>query len=153
MKNSQEMYKATKEIIKGLDKHDLRYRFKHYEYPDGSMEDHDWITLSFAADNISSIDLQMFVYDDDFIDIKSYICKVDEKKFTSVLKTLNNLNRSHFHIKLFTTNDNEICAETTPYLLASDDNYANRIIDFIFGFASIIDEVYPQIMKSVWGND
>lgn len=148
---SKAMYEATRLIIEKLDEREMNYRFEHYECSKEGDVEHDWIDLKLKTDNIASIEVELFINEDNYVSVRSFwICKVTEEKKNLVLETLNELNKEFHWVKFF-EDDNYVCAAADATVVASDPDFASRMIDFIANYMDVLNEAYPKLMIAIWG--
>lgn len=79
----------------------------------------------------------------------SAIANVPMEKTSKMLLTLNECNHKFRWIKFYLDEDNDIIADAD--VIFDEQNVGDACIEIVMRAASIIDDAYPEIMKSIWG--
>ncbi len=66
------------------------------------------------------------------------------------MEKLNEFNKVFQWVKFYEA-DNCVCAAADGTHVASDPNFASRSIDFIAEYMDILNEVYPELLITIWG--
>ena len=139
------MLSTTKQFVKFLEKKDIR--FTHYEATEKRRE---IIKVGFKGENKDGIEV-LFFFDpsEKAVGVKSFsIAKVPEAKLASMYALLNNLNGEYRWVKFYIDDENEVTASSDAAITkaTADEVCYDRLLRFL----DIVDEVYPQIMKTLW---
>ncbi len=139
------MLSTTKQFVKFLEKKDIR--FTHYEATEKRRE---IIKVGFKGENKDGIEV-LFFFDpsEKAVGVKCFsIAKVPEAKLANMYALLNNLNGEYRWVKFYIDDENEVTAssDATITKATADEVCYDRLLRFL----DIVDEVYPQIMKTLW---
>ena len=122
-----------------------------YTYFEATGEQNETIKISTRGKNASSISLFFFVDKDGHsLNIKSFeIAKVPEGKLAEMYALLNQLNHEYRWAKFYLDEDNDVTCEGDAILCEA--NAAEECFELLICFVDIIDVVYPELMKVIWG--
>lgn len=123
-------------------------RFTHNE-PDEDRKEH--IRISFDGDHGNTITL-IYIFDPDgtTVNIKVFsVCKVPSAKLMDMYVLMNELNYEYRWIKFFIDSDDEVTVSDDAVIEPA--TAGEELFELMQRFLNIIDEVYPRIMKVVWG--
>ena len=122
-----------------------------YTYFEATEERNEAVKVSFSGNNAESI-ASFFFFDKDggSVNIKSFsIAKVAEGKIPTMYALLNALNNEYRWAKFYLDKDNEVTCSSDAVLGA--ENAGAECFELLIRLTDIIDEVYPRIMKAIWG--
>lgn len=110
------------------------------------------IALNFGGGDFSYTHVAIHViFDEDGQSVQivtSPIASVPAEKTAKLLLTLNECNHKFRWVKFYLDDDNDIIADAD--ILFDEQNVGEACIEIVLRTASIIDDAYPEIMKSIW---
>lgn len=137
------MAKYKAEFLKYLDKEGIKYR---------NFDDDFGVSIGYNCKNIKDIDVTV-IFDEDGegkVALRSWsLGKVQDSKFTAMLKTLNELNHKYRWVKFSVDDDQDI--EMSTDAVIDLDTVGEEVTELMHRMVSIGDEAYPAIMKALWG--
>lgn len=146
-KSNNNMYKATKYIVKKFDELDCKYEYEKYD-------DTDLLTLRYNTDTMPLVEVSIAI--DESFDCSLYsfnIATVNDENLTETLELLNDLNGKYRYVK-FCISENVVQAEADVLGMPDNDNAADVYVDYITALVdihvNIIEKAYPEIMKTIW---
>lgn len=122
-----------------------------YTYFEATGEQNETIKISTRGKNAESISLH-FAFGGDGCSVCIFslgIVRTPEGKLAEMLALLNQLNREYRWGKFYLDKDNDVTCQGDAILCEA--NAAEECFELLVRFISIIDEVYPKLMKVIWG--
>jgi len=137
---------AAERVKEYLDLKTIRY--EHFEKTE---ERRELIKVGFNAKNAEVIRLYFFFDDNgNSINVKSFsVAKVSESKLGAILTTLNELNSEYRWVKFYVDSEKEVTVSGDAII--SPETAGEECFEILVRYVDIIDEVYPRIMKALWG--
>ena len=93
----------------------------------------------------------IFFFDSDggSVNVKVFsICKAEEEKIMNMYVVLNEINNEYRWIKVYLDDDNEVTASGDA--IVNDDTAGEECFEILLRYLSILDDVYPRLMKALW---
>jgi len=121
----------------------------HYTYRTLS-NDVENIGITLKGEHIQAVTVEFF-FDKKGkdVNISSYsIARVPKEKINKMLEKINALNRKYRWINFYIDDDNDISASYDA--IVNDDTAAEICMEHFYYFYNIIDEIYEEIMKTIW---
>jgi len=122
--------------------------FEHVDEYDKPM-----IRLNFGGGDFSYTHLTInVIFDEDGESaqiLTSPIASVPAERTAKLLLTLNGCNQKFRWVKFYLDDDNDIIADGD--VLFDEHNAGPAVIEVVMRTASIIDDVYADIMRGIWG--
>ena len=128
-----------------LEKEDIRYEY--YE-PTGDRS--EVIKVSFNGKNADTVRVFLF-FDEEGkrVNLKSFsIAKIPSEKLMDMYVVLNELNNEYRWVKFYVDSDNEVTVSDDAII--DPDSVGAECFELIIRSVSIVDEVYPRLMKVLW---
>ena len=134
---------VTMEMTKAyLDSKGLRYR----------VEEENRIRIAYGdLDNIGRAEVLVIFDDNDTsVGLRCFnVCNIPENKVVNLYEVCSKLNERYRWIKFFVDeNDNTITAADDAIVQA--ETSGEEVLDLVRKMIHIVDEAYPEIMKSLW---
>ncbi len=144
------MFEATKTFIEKLEEKNLKYEF--YPCDENKSYAYEGLGLNLSTNNITSVNIEVFFSADGFdVGIRCFeLCKTSEEKFATTLELINKINKQYFYVKFCIDEEYNIIAAADTNIKPEDIDFGSRLIDFVSDFMSVLDEVYPELMKEIW---
>lgn len=122
-----------------------------YTYFEPDEKSGEVLKVTFGADNKESISILFFFdADGDSVNVKSFsIAKVAEGKLMEMYTLINELNYEYRWIKFYLDKDNEVAASGDAII--NEETAGDECMEIVLRYVNIIDEVYPRLMKVIWG--
>ena len=140
------MLPAARNFTDKLNSRNLR--FTHYDAEENRKE---CVRISFNGDHGNTVTL-MFFFDDDgtTVNIKVFsITRVPSEKLMDMYVLLNELNCDYRWVKFYLDEDNEVTVSGDAVIDAA--TAGEELCELMYRYLSIIDDIYPRIMKVNWG--
>ncbi len=138
-------------------------KLNYIEVVEKVFKDHDWnynskdngnkkiFGLPFGAKNMPSIRLFMTVASYGDVKLNCYLAhEVAQEKRPAMIETLNKLNSRYRYITLSLDSDGDLLAQYDFTLFGDAETVDKQVITTIFLVKDIMDECYPDIMKTIW---
>lgn len=109
------------------------------------------VRLSFKADNKESIDVLLaFDENERSVTLKCYnICKFAEEKKAAMYKLCSEVNADFRWLKFYVDeSDNTITGQVDAVIQV--ESCGDECYELVCRSVSIVDEAYPQFMKTIW---
>lgn len=121
-----------------------------YDYYEPNESRNEAIRVSFGAKNKDSISLLLFIDEDgNSINVKSFsVAKVPENKLMDMYVCLNDLNNQYRWVKFYVDSDNEVTVSGDA--IVDEASAGEECLEIVIRYIGIIDDVYPNIMKTLW---
>ena len=122
-----------------------------YDYFEPGENSSEAIKISYKCDNVDSVSVLVF-FDKDggSINAKSFsIAKVPTGKIVEMYTLLNELNYEYRWVKFYLDSDNEVTVSGDAII--SEETAGNECLEIVLRYINIIDDVYPKLMKVIWG--
>lgn len=122
-----------------------------YEYFEANEKRKEAVRVSSRAENKESIAINLIIDEDgNSINIKSFnVAKVPENKLADMYACLNALNAEYRWVKFFIDSDNEVTVSGDAIVDAA--TVGEEMFEIILRYIGIIDDIYPRLMKVIWG--
>lgn len=139
------MYKMTQEIFKELSK-DSNLKAFIEETPSSSYV---WLQFSTASGVSYRIRFTSNSDDDHYVAVRVFgLVSVEPEYETQMLSIINELNSQYLFVKFVMEDNGDINLEYD--YLVSDPNPAASAIELVVRISTIVDEVYPKLMRAMW---
>lgn len=138
------MLKTTELFINELEEHELTYE------PVRVLEDGDeMVQLGAKLDNTFVQLIIFFDADEDAVAIRCFdLVRVSEEQYPKALMSCNALNDRMRWVKFCIDKERNVQAEVDAVI---DDTNAGKVtMNLVLRMASIIDDAYPVINKTIW---
>lgn len=140
------MFKATKLIAEALDKADLKYR----------TDENEKMSLVRVSMNnkTSSEEIYYFVSENDNNDVvirSNPIVSVPPEKMDDMLDIINDCNTRFRYARFFIDKDGDVTIQVDVPTESTDADVGPVAVELLVRLTKIYDDVYPQLMKCVWG--
>ena len=138
------VYQATKLIADTFKEAGLKYGIQEV----GPLS---FVELGFTGDNCTF--KLRFISADDDNDVKVMtedFAKYPENKFGNGYKLMNELSRTYKYYKFTMDDKGGVCAQFDFPVALPSDAIGKVALELALRCAKIVDDVYPQVMKSIW---
>jgi hypothetical protein len=140
------MSQAAQNFTSYLDSKGVRY-----DYHEATSERNEYVKITFGGKNAESVSTTFF-FDSNgtSINVKSFsIAKIPSNKLMDMYVSLNELNAQYRWVKFYVDSDNEVTVSGD--VIVDPSNSGTECYEIMIRYISIIDDVYPNIMKVIWG--
>ncbi len=129
-----------------LDGHELKYT-RHDEFPQPVF------SIDFGGGDFKyqHLSVRMF-FDDDGNSVHMLtapIASVPEERIPRMLETINDLHKRFRWVRFYIDDDNDLVADSD--IIIDDVTAGDMCVELVMRTASIVDDVYADIMKTLWG--
>ncbi len=137
------MNASVQNIIDYMNSNNVKYDVEYYE-------DRTVFSLGYSISN-GSIRIKVIVNDKgSTAALRCYtICKCPEDKVASMLKVCNKFNNQYKWVKFLIDDDSDVCAENDA--LINPSTAGDDVTTLIYFMVDIIDKIYPEAMRVIWG--
>lgn len=140
--------KAVEQFITALRNYNIKYDYKAIE--EEGMEK-EYITVRSGGKNFSDLTIH-FLFDEESsksVNIRCFeICRFSENKNLIMLQTVNSLNYTYRWVTFSVSSEGTVCAEMS--VAFTDESAQEILMDSLSRVFSIIDIVYPVLMKALY---
>lgn len=140
------MYKAIKLITEELDRAQLKYRAEETE---------KLSVIRVGMNNkVGGDEVYYFVADNDRNDVvlrSGTIASIPEEKMDEALEIVNNLNNRFRYARFVIDKDRDVVVQADVPTESTDAEVGPIAVELMVRLSKMYDEVYPQLMKCVWG--
>ena len=144
MAGSEKIYRATREISNAFDKKDLKYKLN-------TTSNSSAVEAGYSGDNVSGVKMLFISRDDDNdVAVRAFnvVRGVSEAKRGEVLKLINSLHAKYRYVRFVLDEDG--CIDVEYDFPVEGGNIGEASVEIFVRLAKIIDEAYPQFMKTMW---
>ncbi len=122
---------------------------KGLKYDVDERDDAIIVSCGMQAKN-TSVRVRAIIDDDGtHVGIRCYgFASVPENKFANALLTCNDCNNKYRWVKFVIDSDLDVNAEDDA--IVSPDTAGDEIFELLLRMIGIVDDVYPEFMKSIW---
>ena len=134
---------AAKVTAAFFDSHDIRYSMRG--------DDNEVIRVGFRAENKESVEILLFFSEkNDNVGIRSFdLCKVPEAKKPALYELCSKLNDKYRWVKFYIDEDDNTITAADDAVIQLD-SCGEECLELVMRMCDIADEVYPEIMKTIW---
>ncbi|MDP4133918.1 MAG: YbjN domain-containing protein [Bacillota bacterium] len=117
-----------------------------------TSDERNVVRLNFNGKNYAQISVFLyFSKEEKYAEIRCFgICRVSEEKRQEVLELLNTLNLKYRWLKFYIDTKGMVCSAADAMI--GTDTVAQICTEYAMRSARIIDEAYPDLMKTQWSN-
>ena len=140
------MLKSVESFIGVLESKEIK--FTHYP-PEGQRST-EVVKISYEGKHGNNLNF-IFFFDSsgNSVNVKVFeICKTDVEKIMNMYVTLNDINCEYRWIKMYIDTDNDVTASGDA--IVNPDTAGEECFEMLIRYLSILDEVYPRLMKALW---
>ncbi|MCI6093894.1 MAG: YbjN domain-containing protein [Christensenellales bacterium] len=139
------MYQATNKIARTFDREGIKYTTNTLS--SGSS----YVSASFTGDNAKGVDVSFLSSDNDNdVSVRAFsVVKFSEAKIPAMILLANQLNNKYRFVKFTVDTDDQDLNVEYDFPEKTDD-VGRTAVELFWRFAKIIDEAYPQMMKTLW---
>ena len=135
---------ATKAIEAAFKAHDVKFNI--HEFEDSSA-----VETGFGFETFSYT-IIFFSYNDDMnVHVASELLRVPEEKRQDILPVLNKINSRGRYFSFSIDEDGDVYAQFDFPINTPIDALGEMAFEIFMRSANIFEDVYPQLMKVVWG--
>ena len=139
------MYQATNKIARTFDREGIKYTTNTLSSRSS------YVSASFTGDNAKGVDVS-FLSSDHANDasVRAFsVVKLSEAKIPAMILLANQLNNKYRFVK-FTVDTDDQALNVDYDFRAKTHDVGRTAVALFWRFAKIIDEAYPQMMKTLW---
>lgn len=140
------MLPVTQSFLRKLDEKSIRYSSRETE-----GERNEYVSVTFDTKYGNSVSFA-FIFDPDgtSVNIKVYsIAAVSAEKLMDMFVLVNQLNYEYRWVKFYLDDDNEVTVSGDAVI--DEATAGDELFELLARYLGIINEVYPRIMKVIWG--
>ncbi len=144
------MNELLRTIADEMDRAELKY--SHRQADDSDLE---WLRLGFSGgENMPDFAILVSVEDEDVVKVRVVsFAKFPEDKLAAAHLLVNEINTTYRFAKFTIDSDNELAVQDDLPKTVVDEGLAPKVcVELVHRFASILSDVYPQVMKAIWAN-
>lgn len=140
------MKNTVTNVINYLEEKEIKYT----HFPAEGELTRDVIQVLYTGEHGNSLRFAFFFDEDgESVNLKCFdIAKANAEKLMNMYVTLNTINCDYRWIKLYLNEENEIVASTDAII--DPETAGAECFELLLHLLSILDDVYPNIMKSLW---
>lgn len=140
------MKTATNYFLEKLDERNIRYSILKESF--NSIDESDIIHIIASGDNVSNLQIAVFI-SDDTVSVRAFsIAKTPENRKNVIMEKINELHNKYRWITFYIDNDNNLNARMDAYF---NNSWAGEIcLNGVFRIFNIVDESYPEFMRYIW---
>lgn len=140
------IYKATKLLAQAMEEKGITHAID--EHDAGSI-----IIVGFSVENGPLVRVRFISFDDEndiAIRLIGLVNNVSEEKVPKMLEVLNECNREFRYLKFILDKDRDVDVEYDIPKTSLDDSVGVEACEIFIRTMSIVDKVYPKLMKVIW---